>query len=196
MSFSRELHGQERAKLLAHLLVLDAEDRRLRFTQALSDEGIRAYVERIDLSRDAVFVVTDSELAVTGAAHLARGDAHAELGVTVLPGNRRQGIGAALLERSAARARNWGVRVLFMNCLAENAAMMHLARKQGMRIAVSGGEAEAIVRLPQASLASLAADAVAEQLALFDHAQKAHWLALRGLLSAPPPTGADEPSAP
>jgi GNAT superfamily N-acetyltransferase len=185
MPFTRELHGHERANLLAHLLDLDAEDRRLRFTQALSDDGMREYVERIDLSRDAVFVVTDGELAITGAAHLAREDEHAELGVTVLPRSRGRGVGAALLERSAARARNWGVRVLFMNCLAENAAMMHLARKQGMQIAVSRGEAEAFVHLPQRDLTSLAVEAVAEQLALVDHAQKAYWLALRSLSAAP-----------
>jgi hypothetical protein len=78
------------------------------------------------------------------------------------------------------------VRVLFMNCLAENAPMLHLARKQGLQVAVSSGEAEAFVRLPRASLTSLAAEAVAEQLGLFDHAQKTHWLALRSLWQAAP----------
>src|SRR5258706_2425452 len=60
-----------------------------------------------------------------------------------IPQYRGHGVGGALLERCTARARNWGVRVMFMNCLVENAAMMHLARKQDLKIAVSGAEAEA-----------------------------------------------------
>ena len=75
---------------------------------------------------------------------------------------------------------------MFMNCLVENAAMMHLAHKQGLKIAVSGAEAEAFVRLPRPDLTTLAADAVAEHLGLFDHAQKSYWLALQAQL---PPRG-------
>jgi ribosomal protein S18 acetylase RimI-like enzyme len=178
-ALTRELHANERPQLLTHLLALDAEDRHLRFAHMLSDEGIRHYVEGIDLSRDAVLVVTDTNLAIIGAAHLAREDGHAQLGISVLPQSRRQGIGGALLVRCAARARNWGVRVMFMNCLVENTAMMHLAREQGLKIAVSGADAEAFVRLPGADLTSLAADAVAEHLGLFDHAQKSTWVALQ-----------------
>jgi GNAT superfamily N-acetyltransferase len=178
-ALTRELHANERPQLLTHLLALDAEDRHLRFAHMLSDDGIRHYVEGIDLSRDAVFVVTDTNLAIIGAAHLAREDGHAQLGISVLPHSRRRGVGGALLERCAARARNWDMRVMFMNCLVENAAMMHLARKQGMKIAVSGADAEAFVRLPRADLTSLAADAVAEHLGLFDHAQKSTWVALQ-----------------
>ena len=167
-ALTRELRADERPQLLAHLLALDEEDRRLRFAHALSDDGVRHYVEDIDLSRDAVFVVTDTSLAIVGAAHLAREDGQAELGMSVLPQNRSHGVGGTLLERCTARARNWGVRVMFMNCLVENAAMMHLARKQDLKIAVSGAEAEAFVRLPRADLTSLAADAVAEHVGLFD----------------------------
>jgi ribosomal protein S18 acetylase RimI-like enzyme len=181
-ALTRELHANERPQLLTHLLALDVEDRHLRFAHLLSDDGIRHYVEGIDLTRDAVFVVTGVDLAIIGAAHLAREDGHAQLGISVLPQSRGQGIGDALLTRCAARTRNWGMRVMFMNCLVENAAMMHLARKQGLKIAVSGAEAEAFVRLPRPDLTSLAAEAVAEQLGLFDHAQKSYWVALQARL--------------
>jgi hypothetical protein len=60
--------------------------------------------------------------------------------------------------------------------------MMHLARKQGLKIAVSCADAEAFVRLPQADLTSLVAEAVAEHLGLFDHAQKSYWAALQARL--------------
>src|SRR5258707_4421965 len=151
-ALTRELHADERPQLLAHLLALDEEDRRLRFAHALSDDGVRHYVESIDLSCDAVFVVTDASLAIVGAAHLAREDGQAELGMSVLPQNRGHGVGGALLERCTARARYLGVRVMFMNWLVENAAIMHLARKQDMEIVVSGAEAEAFVRLRRADL--------------------------------------------
>jgi GNAT superfamily N-acetyltransferase len=177
---TRELRADERPQLLGHLLALGPEDRRLRFEHALSDDGVGHYVEGIDLSRDAVFVVTDLDLAIVGAAHLARNDRHAQIGISVLLRSRGRGIGSALLERSTVRARNWGARVMFMNCLVENTAMMHLARKQGLKIAVSGAEAEAFVRLPRVDLASVASEVVVEHLGLFDHAQKSYWLALQG----------------
>ena len=197
-SITRELNPDERDRLLAHLLALSPEDRRLRFAHAIADDGLQRYVEGIDFTRDTVFVATDAELRVVGAAHVARDGEHAELGVSVLPQARGHGIGAALLERSAIHARNAGVRVLFMNCLVENAPMLHLARKQGLQVAVSSGEAEAFVRLPRPSLRSLASEAVADHLGLIDHAHKAHWVALRGLWLASfggesePPRGGSE----
>ena len=71
---------------------------------------------------------------------------------------------------------------MFMNCLVENVRMMHLARKKGLTIAVSGAEAEAFVGLARADLRSVASEAVTEHVGLFDHAQKAYWLALQGRL--------------
>jgi hypothetical protein len=72
---------------------------------------------------------------------------------------------------------------MFMNCLVENSAMMLLARKQGLKIAVSGSKTEAFVRLPRADLTSLAAKAVAEHLGLFDYAQKSCWLTLQQIIA-------------
>jgi len=188
---TRELGRQERPKLAVHLRALDAEDRRLRFGLPVSDETIREYVERIDFGRDAVFGVFDDELNLAGAAHLARAEAHAELGVSVLPAHRGRGIGGALLERAHTHARNWGIGTLFMHCLTENAAMMHLARKQGMRIAAASGEADAHLALPPASPASIAQAMLAERVGLFDYALKSQFDAARRLLASALGTGRD-----
>jgi len=51
-----------------------------------------------------------------------------------------------------------------------------------MRKIATSADAEAFVRLPRADLTSLAADAVAEHLGLFDHAQKSYWIALQARL--------------
>lgn len=181
---TRELTRLERPKLAAHFLALDAEDRRLRFGLPISDAVVTDYVGRIDFARDAVFGVFDDELNLAGAAHLARAEDHAELGVSVLPAHRGRGVGAALLERAHTHARNWGIGALFMHCLTENAAMMHLARKQGMRIAAASGEADAHLALAPASAASFAKALLAERVGLFDYALKSQFDAARRLLAS------------
>jgi GNAT superfamily N-acetyltransferase len=168
----RELSRLDRASLEPHLLALDGEDRRLRFGVPINDAAVRAYVGRIDFERDAVFAVHDDRLQLVGAAHLARSDGHAELGVSVLPAHRGRGIGGALLARAHLRARNWGVRALFMHCLTENEAMMHLARKQAMQIVVAAGEADAWLKLPPADASSHFGEVFAQRVALFDYALK------------------------
>jgi GNAT superfamily N-acetyltransferase len=189
---TRELPSLERAKFATHLRALDGEDRRLRFGMALPDPAIEQYVARIDFSRDTVFGVFDDALQLAGAAHLARADAHAELGVSVLPGFRGRGIGAALLARAHVHARNWGIGVLFMHCLTENGAMLHLARKQDMRIVAESGEADARLELPPATPSSIAQALFDERVGLFDYALKSQFdtarrLILAGVLTVPPP---------
>jgi len=90
----------------------------------------------------------------------------------VLAGHRGRGIGGALLARAHTHARNWGVRTLFMHCLTENAAMMHLARRQGMEIVTASGEADAWLKLPPADASSHFEELVDQRVALFDHALK------------------------
>jgi GNAT superfamily N-acetyltransferase len=188
---TRELPRLEREKFARHLLALEAEDRRLRFGIALPDEAVRDYAARIDFGRDVVFGVFDEALQLAGAAHLARADAHAELGVSVLPAHRGRGIGGALLSRAHLHARNWGIGTLFMHCLTENGAMLHLARRQGMGNVAESGEADAHLSLPPASPASIAQALFDERVGLFDYALKsqvdaARRLILAGVLTVPP----------
>jgi GNAT superfamily N-acetyltransferase len=190
---TRELPRLERDKFAAHLRLLDHEDRRLRFGLALTDEAVEDYVARIDFERDAVFGVFDDALRLAGAAHLARAAEHAELGVSVLPAQRGRGVGAALLARAHVHARNWGIGVLFMHCLTENGAMLHLAGKQGMRVVAEGGESDAHLALPPASAASFAQALFDERVGLFDYALKSQLDSVRRLLLAgartPRPSG-------
>ena len=168
----RELSRIDRASLEPHFLALEREDRRLRFGVPINDAAVRAYVGSIDFERDAVFGVHDDRLHLVGAAHLARSHGHAELGVSVLPAHRGRGVGGALLARAHLRARNWGVRALFMHCLTENDAMMHLARKQAMQILIEAGEADARLELPPADASSHFGEVFAQRVALFDYALK------------------------
>ena len=181
---TKELSRLQRDLLLAHFLALDAQDRRLRFGVCLSDQAISDYVARIDFESDAVFGVFDEDMRLAGAGHLARGDGFAELGVSVLPAHRGRGMGGALLARTHMHARNWGVPTLFMHCLAENGAMMHLARKQGMRIATERGEADAYLELLPGDAASITNALIADRVALFDYALKSQVHAAKRLTAA------------
>jgi len=176
--------------LREHFLALGPDDVRLRFGSHMRAEAILAYVERIDFEHDAVFGVYDDALKLVGVAHAAFADEVAELGVSVLEGHRGKGIGSALVARAGAHARNRFYDRLFIHCLAENAAMMHIARKIGMRICVDAGEADAFVHLPPADAASVAGEFVDQQLALFDYALKARVAAMRRVASSVASPGA------
>ena len=168
----RQLSIADRPALEAHFLALDPEDRRLRFGVALSDYGVHAYVEGMNFERDAIFGVIDHAMQLLGAAHLARSEGHAELGISVRQGQRGRGIGGALLARAHMHTRNWGIRALFMHCLAENGAMMHLARMQNMEIVAKSGEADAWLKLAPADAASRSGEVSAQRIALLDFALK------------------------
>jgi GNAT superfamily N-acetyltransferase len=102
----------------------------------------------------------------------------------VLPEHRRRGIGGALLRRCVMHARSWYARRLFMHCLAENTAMLRLARKLGMRVVTATGEADARLELPPPDPGMIANELLAERIGLFDYALKSQALAARGIAGA------------
>lgn len=181
---TRTLRRHERGEFTKHLQSLGAEDRRLRFGLPRGDESIAEYVNGIDYSRDTVIAVFDGDLTLAGAAHIARGRGYAEVGLSVLEGHRGRGIGTALLARSRLHARNWGVSELFTHCAADNAAMMRLARRHGMRTVIERGEADAYVAVPAPDAASLASEMIAERIAVSDYELKAQLLQARRITGA------------
>ncbi len=170
----QRLSANARDAYRAHLLALPPDDVRLRFGAPMAREGIAAYVARIDFAADEIFGVFGDAMRLDGAAHLAFGGELAELGVSVLPSARGRGIGHALVARAAEHARNRSVPRLFMHCLAENAAMIRIARNAGMEVVVDTGEADAHVALPPMTPASLASEALADRIALYDYALKSN----------------------
>ena len=165
----QRLGGSARAAYLEHLVALDAEDRRLRFGTPQSDAAIAAYVERIDFDSDSLFGVYGDELLLHGAAHLALGPGFAEVGLSVLPRARREGIGGALIDRAAEYALNRLITRLYVRCLPENFAMIRLARRAGMRVVIQSGDVDAHVVLPAATPLSVVSEFFAERVALLDY---------------------------
>lgn len=115
-----------------HLLRLDRESRRNRFGGAVSDEFIRNYIE-LSLGLDAVihgFFVEGTLRGVAELRPLGKGFANeAEAAFSIEEPWQSNGIGSALLERTLLAARNRGIKLLHMACLANNARMVELARK-------------------------------------------------------------------
>lgn len=176
----RELHAGHKDEILNHLLQLNDEDRRLRFGTQTPDEVITHYVEHLDFNKDTVFGIFNDDLKLIGMAHLAylpesKNQARAaEFGVSVLPEGRAQGLGTALLQRSAVHSRNTRIETLYVHCLASNKAMMHLAQKAGMRVEYAYGDADAYLKLSPASPATIVEEAANEQWADLDYAMKSN----------------------
>ena len=160
------LHAADRKAVLTHFVALDREDRRLRFGSPIADEGIAVYVDRIDFAHDGLFAVHDDRLAIVALIHVATTGDSAELGLSVLPGWRGEGCGNALLKRAVTWLRNRGVREVFVHCLSENGAMMHLARRNGMRIVAAGGESDAHLALDAATADSFITEWMEDQRGL------------------------------
>lgn len=163
------LRDADRDALTEHFLALDAHDRRLRFGASLGDDAIRHLDERIDFDRDEIFGIAGDDLRLLAVVHVAFYPAKAELGLSVLPAARGLGLGNALFSRAVMHLTNRGVREVFVHCLSENGAMMHLARKNGMRVVHEGGETDAYLELPRATADSILSEWVWDHNARFAH---------------------------
>lgn len=177
-----DLTESHRDLLKRHFDQLADEDVVLRFGSNINRDARHAYVDGINFERDAVFGVYADDLSLLGVAHLACLHGAAELGLSVLAGHRSHGIGSALFDRAAMRARNLQIIELFMNCLAQNGAIMHIARKAGMRIVVEHAGADAYLELPPGTPFTIGQEMAEREFARFDWALKANVDYLRRLM--------------
>jgi RimJ/RimL family protein N-acetyltransferase len=173
-----EVNKPHQELMRKHLLSLGESDRRLRFGMHATDLFINSYVNSFNFSRDCFFAVIDSSLTIIGLAHLGYGqtlpgqEQAAEFGVSVSENGRGFGVGTALFKRSAIHARNTNISMLYVHCLSSNAAMMHIARKAGMVVEYSYGEADAFLRLPPGNSQSMMIEAIQDQSAIIDYSIK------------------------
>ena len=144
-----ELTPPHRFAIKRHFLSLSGEDRRLRFGIAARDEAIGSYVAGLDFRADSLFGAIDVHGQLIGIGHMARMGADAELGLSVLPEARNCGVGNALLRKAVDRARAMAARRLYMHCLSENAKILNLAVRNGMRVCRVHGEADAWLELDE-----------------------------------------------
>lgn len=128
----RKLLPAETALFSEHLLRLDRESRRLRFTHAVSDDFVRSYALTASDPGSIVYIYTLDGI-VRAAAELKRNGAawgdSAEAAFSVESQFANKGLASDLMGHIIISARNRGVKHLIMNCLAENTKMQAIARK-------------------------------------------------------------------
>jgi GNAT superfamily N-acetyltransferase len=168
MRVFRKLAPFETWRLRQHLLRLSPEERRLRFSGAVSDDFIIAHCDRIGWLR-AVIVAVFEDGVLRGAAELqleTGAAGRAELAVTVETAWQDRGIGTELLGHAITVAANRAMRSIYMICLIDNKRMQHVARKFTDRLIIVEDQAEAdlVMRFP--TLASLWQEAVADGFGL------------------------------
>lgn len=139
----RKLWPAELGKYRTHLLRLDPETRRMRFGMSVDDAFIADYARRLNDMKSVVYAcLVDGE--VRAAAELRPLGAYlqgeAEAAFSVERDWQGMGFGTELMGRVIRSARNRGIRRLYMNCLAENRKMQHIARKYEAELKFEEGE--------------------------------------------------------
>lgn len=139
----RKLRPAEAEKFRDHLLRLDKASRRMRFAHGVSDGFIEDYAGRMSDMGGIVFAYFDGE-EVRAAAELKKlGDTwgkEAEAAFSVELTHQDQGIGKELMGRVIRSARNRGVQLIYMSCLAENIKMQAIARNHEADLRFEYGE--------------------------------------------------------
>lgn len=194
----RKLLAHELGELRAHLLRMDADDRRLRFGHVVTPQVVLDYVAALPWPQAttapwphywAVGAFEDGVLR--GVAELRGGrpgSRAGELSLTVERAWQNRGLGTHLLERALRIARNRGFRSLFMLCLPENTKMQHIARKFGDRTSFEDGDVEVRIAALQADAQSVFAELLDDTESLMSEAcwQSARgWMQLRDHESLP-----------
>jgi RimJ/RimL family protein N-acetyltransferase len=157
MGGSRFLSTDEYHKFGWWLKGLNAEDRRMYFGVAVSDEYIDHLIARITQDLDNhTFLVSYNCTGWLGVLHIARVSDHSiEFGLSVYEEYRNFGIGGDLIKEGITWARNRGYTQLYLHCVKWNTAMAHLADKHDLAMTHQDGDLDVAARLAPPSWYSL-----------------------------------------
>ena len=130
--FIRKLWDGETDAYRDHLLRLDPESRRNRFSGSIADEAIRSFAATArgpDVIVHGFFV--DGVLRGAADLHIVwpLGLRLAEAAFSIERPWQSHRVGSALLEHTLLSARNRGVKQVQVSCLPQNKRMQRLARK-------------------------------------------------------------------
>lgn len=118
-------------RILEHLLALNADDRFLRFSHAIRDDGMANYVAALDFKRDHLHGLCNANGDILALAHVATRDGEADFGLSVLASARGYGFGRALFQHAIALARSHGANRIV--CHSISPAVLHMADGCGFR---------------------------------------------------------------
>src|SRR3981189_1129402 len=147
----RKLWVDRAAPYRDHLVRLDGKTRRNRFGGAVSDEFIHKYIA-LPIGLDAVIHGYFVDGGLRGGAELPPlGPAltdEAAAAFSIETPWQSNGVGTALLERTLLAARNRGIKLLHMACLANNRRMVDLAKKFDAELSFDFGSVVGEVEAP------------------------------------------------
>ncbi|WP_165498135.1 GNAT family N-acetyltransferase [Siculibacillus lacustris] len=158
----RKLWVGDTAAFREHLMRLDPATRRNRFGMAASDAFVARYAETSFSTDTAIHGLFVGE-AIVGCGELRLGgsdSAAAEAAFSVESDWQGRGFGTRLMARVLLTARNRRIRRLYMNCLASNRQMQHLARRNGAELEWDGGDVVGLLVPETPSPASVLAEAM------------------------------------
>ena len=159
----RRLWATETRTFKNHLLRLDPDSRRLRFSGAVSDDFVIDYANNALRRALGVFgYFVDGELRGVSELHGAMYARTGEAAFTVEPAFQGSGVGTRLMGRVVLAARNRGMRHLVVSCLRENARMQKIAARHEADISFEPGEVIGTLRPKRADGFSLFQETVAE----------------------------------
>jgi len=148
-----------------HLIRLDRDSRRRRFSGTVSDEFIACHAataNEIGVVLHGFFI----DGVLRGAAELRTIGPlfkhEAEAAFSIEQPWQSHGVGTELLERTLLSARNRGITSLHMLCLADNQRMQQLARKFEAGLSFDFGSVVGEVDPPRFTALSLMREAIAD----------------------------------
>jgi GNAT superfamily N-acetyltransferase len=176
----RKLSHLELSKYTDHLIRLAPEDRYLRFGYAITDDGITKYVDSQYRIKQVVLGAFDEDLNVVAAIEIVFDTSKyvavnevAEIGLSVEPAFRAQGIGSDLFQKALLITRNRSVVQLVSHCLTRNRWMMRIARKYGMTVVSDSGDTQGTLELEAPDVITLMGEVLGDGIALWDYANLA-----------------------
>jgi RimJ/RimL family protein N-acetyltransferase len=157
MISTRFLGREEYHKFGWWLKGLNAEDRRMYFGIAITDEYIDRLIARITQDVDNHhFLISYNRTGWVGVLHIARvNDQSIEFGLSVFEEYRNLGIGNDLIKEGIVWARNRGYTQLYLHCVKWNTTMAHLATKHDLAMTHQDGDVDVAARLAPPSWYSL-----------------------------------------
>lgn len=182
----RKLKSNDVKLIVAHLSALQGTDRRLRFGGTVSDDYIANYVEKSFLEGTSQwFGVDHIDGHIVAACHTSVYDGQAELGCSVDPDYRNQGLAQLMFDRAVTWLRTKGIQEVYMHCLSENGAMKHIARKNDMTVVSEYGESDANVHIEPPTASTPFEDAYMDRMAMYDMMYKNTYRALQKMMKVP-----------
>jgi GNAT superfamily N-acetyltransferase len=171
-----------------HLLRLDPDSRRRRFSGAVSDDLIRqhaASAQGIGVVIYGFFV----DGVLRGSAELRvyhpQLSREAEAAFSIEQPWQSHGVGSVLLERTLLSARNRGVKSLHMHCLADNQRMQELARKFDAELTFDFGSVVGELDPPRSTALSLMREMMSDGHGIADAILDAQSRLLKPVRAAP-----------